>query len=186
MIVKTMKYFSALVLIGTLLQSCSTAKNTSTENVIEQDGKSYRTVKGSRMNYRVTIAINAKPSTIWSYLVDAEGYKDWNTTIDTLRGNIVEGEKIDLYPTINPGKKFTIKIDELVPNQYMIWKSGNIMFKGIRTFTLTDRGNGVTDFTMSENYSGLILPMIKKSLPDFRPAFEGFAADLKKVSELNN
>ena len=36
---------------------------------------------------------------------------------------------------------------------------------------------------MTEVFSGVMLPMIKKGLPDFRPVFEAYAADLKKAAE---
>lgn len=39
------------------------------------------------------------------------------------------------------------------------------------------------DFTMSEVYTGLMLPMIAGSLPDFRPTFEQYVSDLKKEAE---
>ena len=57
------------------------------------------------------------------------------------------------------------------------------MFKGVRTFTLTPRGDGSTEFAMRERFSGLMLPMIKGSLPDFAPVFETYAADLKRAAE---
>jgi hypothetical protein len=36
---------------------------------------------------------------------------------------------------------------------------------------------------MVEVLSGLMLPMIRGSLPDFGPAFETYAADLKRAAE---
>ncbi len=66
----------------------------------------------------------------------------------------------------------------------MIWSDGFApMFKGVRTFTLASAGDGVTEFSMVEVFSGLMLPMIKGSLPDFGPIFEQYAADLKAAAE---
>ena len=62
----------------------------------------------------------------------------------------------------------------------MIWSDGNAMFKGVRTYTLMPKSDGTTDFTMSEVYTGLMLPMIASSLPDFRPTFEQYLSDLKR------
>ena len=36
---------------------------------------------------------------------------------------------------------------------------------------------------MVEVFSGVMLPMIKGSLPDFGPVFERYALDLKKAAE---
>ncbi len=57
------------------------------------------------------------------------------------------------------------------------------MFRGERTFTLTPRGDGTTEFSMVEVFSGVMLPMIKGSLPDFVPVFEQYARDLKREAE---
>ena len=57
------------------------------------------------------------------------------------------------------------------------------MFKGERTFTLTPQTDGTTDFEMVEILSGVMLPMIKGSLPDFAPVFDRYALDLKKEAE---
>jgi hypothetical protein len=43
--------------------------------------------------------------------------------------------------------------------------------------------DGSTTFSMVEVLSGVMLPMIKGSLPDFGPAFETYAADLKREAE---
>ncbi len=52
-----------------------------------------------------------------------------------------------------------------------------------RTFTLTSKDDGSTDFSMNEMLAGVMLPMIKGSLPDFAPAFEAYAGDLKREAE---
>jgi hypothetical protein len=57
------------------------------------------------------------------------------------------------------------------------------MFKGERTFTLTPGPDGTTLFRMTEVFTGLMLPVIKGSLPDFRVTFDQYAADLRRVSE---
>ena len=57
------------------------------------------------------------------------------------------------------------------------------MFTGVRTYTLTPKDDDSTDFFMSEVFSGVILPMIAGSLPDFGPTFEQYAADLKLEAE---
>jgi len=43
--------------------------------------------------------------------------------------------------------------------------------------------DGSTAFSMTEVLSGVMLPMIKSSLPDFGPSFETYAADLKREVE---
>jgi hypothetical protein len=45
------------------------------------------------------------------------------------------------------------------------------------------REDSSTDFVMEERFSGLMLPLVKRSLPDFGPIFERYAADLKNEAE---
>jgi hypothetical protein len=56
------------------------------------------------------------------------------------------------------------------------------MFQGTRTFALRADG-GATTFEMTEEFRGVMLPMIKKSLPDFAPVFDRYASDLKRAAE---
>jgi hypothetical protein len=63
----------------------------------------------------------------------------------------------------------------------MVWSDGFYpMFRGTRTFTLAPEGPG-TRFHMAERFEGLMLPMIKGSLPDFGPIFDQYAADLVRA-----
>jgi hypothetical protein len=57
------------------------------------------------------------------------------------------------------------------------------MFKGVRTFKLSAQPDGSTDFVMEERFSGLMLPLVGRSLPDFKPIFERYASDLKNEAE---
>jgi hypothetical protein len=63
----------------------------------------------------------------------------------------------------------------------MDWTGGFApLFKAVRSFTLMPREDGSTDFVMEERFSGLMLPLVKRSLPDFGPIFERYAADFEK------
>jgi len=66
----------------------------------------------------------------------------------------------------------------------MVWTGGFApVFKSVRTFQLRSLNDGSTDFTMQERFSGLMLPLVKGSLPDFGPIFERYANDLKLEAE---
>ena len=57
------------------------------------------------------------------------------------------------------------------------------LFRGVRTFALTPEDGGATRFTMREEYSGPMLPLIWRSMPDLQPSFDQFAAGLKARAE---
>jgi len=135
------------------------------------------------MEYRVSIEINADLDKIWSILTTGSSYTNWNSTITSLEGNIQLGDTINLKTTLDAKRTFKLKVSEFEKNKKMVWKSGMPLFKGVRTYTLDETGSGAIRFTMSEAFSGLMLPMIAGSLPDFTEAFEQFAQDLKKEAE---
>lgn len=132
----------------------------------------------------VAIVIQASADKVWAILTDASQYTAWNSTIISLSGEIALGDKIQLKSTASPDRIFNLKISTLDRPHKMIWEDGFApMFKGIRTYTLTARAGDSTEFVMRETIRGLMLPMIRSSLPDFRPTFDQFAADLKRAAE---
>jgi hypothetical protein len=53
-------------------------------------------------------------------------------------------------------RTFTPRVSDVVPNERMTWTGGvSPIFKGVRTFQLTPRSDGTTDFAMQERFSGL-------------------------------
>lgn len=66
----------------------------------------------------------------------------------------------------------------------MLWSNGSpLSFKVNRSYLLTERKYGTTDFEMGESFSGLLVPIFVKEMPDLTPMFESFMDDLKKVVE---
>jgi len=130
--------------------------------------------------FSVKISINAAPERIWKLLTDAPGYTRWNTTVENIEGKIALGEKVTVHAKINPGRAFPVKVTALDAPRRMVWTGGMPLglFKGERVFTL-DGG----EFSMREEYTGLMAPLIGKSIPDLQPAFDDFARDLKRAAE---
>ena len=137
-----------------------------------------------RMECSVNTEINASPEKIWGILTNAARYTQWNTTIISINGNISLGEQIQLKSKLDPKRTFKLKVSTLKPNTTMVWEDGMApMFKGVRNYELVKLNGNMTKFTMTEVFTGIMLPLIAGSLPDFRPSFEQFAADLKKEAE---
>jgi hypothetical protein len=53
----------------------------------------------------------------------------------------------------------------------------------VRTFVLEPQAGGSTHFVMTERFSGLVFMLARRFLPDFRPIFGAFGADLKREAE---
>jgi hypothetical protein len=136
-----------------------------------------------RMEYAITTNIKANASRVWALMTDAAGFPRWNSTVKSITGQIAAGQTIQLISMVAPNRTFKLNIIEFVPEKRMVWSDGNFMFKGVRTYTFEAKPDGSTDFSMAETYTGLMLPMIAGSLPDFRPNFEQYATDLKHEAE---
>lgn len=135
-----------------------------------------------RLEYSVSVAISATPDAVWRRLTDAKGFPSWNTTVTSIDGDIALGHKLAIQVPLAPGRTFKPKVVVFEPGRQMVWADGFApMFKGTRTFTLAPNADGTTQFTMTEVFAGIMLPMIKGSLPDFGPAFDRYAADLQRA-----
>lgn len=135
--------------------------------------------------YTATTTIQASPEKVWAILTNAAGYPEWDPGIDRVEGRIASGEKITAYTKASPGRAFPVTVAEFVPGRKMVWSSGMPLglFKGERTFTLSPGSGGATEFTIREVFTGPLLPMIGRSIPDLTSTFEQFAAGLKKRAE---
>jgi hypothetical protein len=143
---------------------------------------SSKTESTFRLEYTVSVAVAAPPDAIWRRLTDASGFPGWNTTVKSIEGDIALGNRLVIEVPIAPGRKFKPKVVAFEPTREMVWADGFApMFTGRRTFTLAPNADGTTQFTMTEVFKGIMLPMIKGSLPDFRPVFDQYAADLQRA-----
>jgi hypothetical protein len=135
-------------------------------------------------HYESTARIQAPPEAVWAILTDGPGYADWDSGVIRVEGAIAPQEKIKVLSEANPKRAFGVKVTEFAPGARMVWSGGMPLglFKGVRTFTLTPEG-GATRFTMREEYTGPLLPVIWRSMPDLQPSFEQFASGLKARAE---
>lgn len=135
--------------------------------------------------YTVKRSINASPQILWEILTDAGSYPSWNPAVLGIEGSIASGETIKLTSTVNPNRQFKLKVSRVDPPNSMVWWDGMPigLFKGVRTFRLTPQSATVTEFFMEEVYSGLMAPLITKSIPDMTESFEMYADGLSAEAE---
>jgi uncharacterized protein YndB with AHSA1/START domain len=129
--------------------------------------------------------IKARPEKVWQVLTDGERYPSWDSGIERFEGHIAPGATVKLFVKVNPGRAFPLKVAELTPNRRMVFSGGMPLglFKGVRTYTLEPNAAGGTNFHMREEYTGPLLGMIWKSIPDLGPSFQQFANGLKSEAE---
>src|SRR5687767_13327999 len=118
------------------------------------------------LSYSATTTINASPETIWGILTDATGYPTWDPGVLRIEGTIAPNNQVTAYTKRDPKRAFPAKVTEFVPARKMTWTGGMPLglFKGVRTFTLTPKGS-TTEFSLREDFSGPLLPLIAGSIP---------------------
>jgi hypothetical protein len=136
-------------------------------------------------HYESSATIEASPDEVWSVLADTARWPDWDSGVQRIEGEVGPGNRIKLYSELNPGRGYPVRVAELEPGRRMTWKGGMPLglFKGVRSYTLTPEGEGRTRFEMREEFSGPLLPLIWRSMPDMSASFRQFAEGLKQRVE---
>jgi uncharacterized protein YndB with AHSA1/START domain len=135
-------------------------------------------------SYEATSTIAASPDEVWAVLVDAASWPHWDSGVDAVDGTLAEGQKITIRSAAAPGRAFPVKVTGFEPFRRLVFSGGMPLglFRGTRTYTLTPDGAG-TVFRMREEYTGPMVGLIWKSMPDLQPSFDRFATGLKKRIE---
>lgn len=135
-------------------------------------------------NYRVEKAMAASPETVWACLTDTSRYGEWVPSIERFEGKMTEGEQLTMHHT--SGNKTRVQVTQVEsPRQYIL--SGGLplnMVTGTRSFQLTPQANGHTLFVMEEIFSGWLMPILGRAIPDLSQSFEDFAVALQNRVEL--
>ena len=132
-----------------------------------------------RRETSVRTTIDADPAIVWALLTHASDFPRWNSTITFMKGEIREGETIELKSILDEKRTFKLKVKEFVPEKRLVWGDS----QGNRVYTLDKSSQGGVLFTMTEKIGGPLFPLFAKYIPAFDDVFERFAADLKKEAE---
>lgn len=147
---------------------------------LTSNGKAITSKKKFSRETAISIDIHADKTIIWALLTNASDFPRWNSTVISIDGEIKPNGKIELKSTLDPKRVFKLSIKEFESGKRLVW--GDAM--GKRIYTLTDAGQGLTNFTMREKIGGPIFPLFAKMIPSFDNSFETYAKDLKKEAEL--
>jgi len=81
--------------------------------------------------------------------------------------------------------KGAVKVTDFDPPARLRFSGGMPLglFRGVRTFEVSPDGNGGTAFHVREEYTGPLLGLIWRSMPDLGPSFDQFARGLKSRVE---
>ena len=134
--------------------------------------------------YNASITIQASAEKVWKILADASGYPAWDLSMDHIEGKLALGETVKFFTKLS-AQAFPVKVTVFEPNHKMVLTGGMPLglFKSERTHTLTTNKDGSTAFHTEEIFSGLLLPVFGKNIPDLTENFKNFADALKKQAE---
>jgi uncharacterized protein YndB with AHSA1/START domain len=134
--------------------------------------------------YHVSRRINAPADRVWGLLTDASSYRAWNRAVVSIDGTIALGNTISLVSVVNPKRTFTLRIIEMDRPKRLVWSDGMPLglFTGERTYRLDER-DGPTEFSMTEEFRGLLAGPFTKAIPDMTESFNLFADSLKTAAE---
>jgi hypothetical protein len=131
--------------------------------------------------YEATSVIAASAEAVWAVLSDGPGWGTWDSGVDAVEGRIVLGETVKIRIQAAPGRTFPVKVTAFEPSARLRFSGGMPLglFRGIRTYTLSPATDGGATFQVREEYTGPLLGLIWRSMPDLGPSFGRFARGLK-------
>ena len=134
--------------------------------------------------YSASATMHAAPDTVWKIITDAAGYPKWDLSMDHVEGTLMLGEQVKFFTKLSPNA-FPVKVTAFEPNRIMVLTGGLPLglFKSERTHTLTSDDGVKTIFKTEEIFSGLLLPVFGRNIPDMTENFQNFVTAVKRQSE---
>lgn len=137
------------------------------------------------LEYNASTEIDASAERVWEILTKASDYPEWDPYCIRIEGTILPGAKIKAFTKLAPDRAFPVEITTFKPGKKMVWSGGMPLglFKGERFFEITPSAAGGVSFTVREVFTGPLLPLFRKSLPDMNEPFAAFVQGLKERAE---
>lgn len=138
---------------------------------------------------RTEIDIDAPPERVWAILMDFDAYPDWNPFIRSIEGDARRGGKLKARIQPSGGRAMTFNPTVLTaePSRELRWlgKLGiKGLFDGEHRLALEALPGGGTRFRQEERFTGILVPLFRKSLDkDTRRGFEEMNEALKTRAE---
>ena len=136
------------------------------------------------------IDIDASPETVWNVLSDFNSYPEWNPFIRSMKGKMQKGERLEAFLKPPKGKGMRIRptVQEAIKDREFRWLGHlagvNFLFNGEHYFKLDRISENRTRLSHGEIFSGILVPMLWKSLnTDTRDGFLKFNDAIKERSE---
>ncbi len=141
-----------------------------------------------RKEIRDEIEILASPEEVWKALTDFEGFRDWNPFIRPVVGQAVEGARlrVQIRPPGGRAVAFQPKVTKVAPNRELRWKGRlwvSALLDGEHIFEIEPLGPERSSFVQREVFSGLLVPLMAKSIDQTLAGFGEMNRALKERIE---
>ena len=140
------------------------------------------------LSFETTSVIAADPDGVWRTLLDTERWPRWGAGIERVEGRLAPGGRLTLHVE-GVSRPFRLRVAEWDEGRRIELRGGMPLglFTGVRTYTVESAGGdparGASRFRMTETFSGLLSPLIGRTIPDLQPSFDAFAAGLRQAVE---
>src|SRR3954454_15052060 len=126
--------------------------------------------------YEAQSTVATAPQQVWNVLADGAAWPTWDSGVDAVDGRLGSGKRVTIRSAAAPGRAFPVRVSEWETASRIVLTGGMPLglFRGVRSFSLTP-GPGGTVFRVREEYTGPLLPVIWRSMPDLAPSFQQFA-----------
>jgi len=138
---------------------------------------------------RTEIEINGTIDKIWEVLTNFSSFPEWNPFIKKIEGDLKVGAQLKVLMEPPGGKAMTFKpvVKILEPKTEFRWLDNLLIpgiFDGEHIFQLEQINDNQMKFIHRENFSGLLVPLLWKSLnSNTRQGFEEMNKALKERIE---
>jgi uncharacterized protein YndB with AHSA1/START domain len=136
--------------------------------------------------YVSVATIRAPADRVWAILADALGYAAWNPEIVGIDGHFAGDARFKARVRLGNGavRSVSMTVTRFEPPSRMEWTGGLPLglFIGRRLYTITPHGE-LTEFRMQLEMTGLLAPLIIRSVGDRQPEIDSFSAALKRRAE---
>lgn len=138
---------------------------------------------------RTEIEIAAPADRVWSVLTDFSAYPSWNPFVVSIAGDLVPAArlKVQLKAPSGPAMKIEPRVTKVDPGTRFAWR-GRLpipgLFAGEHQFEVTPLGPNKVRLVQSEQFSGMLVPLLKRMLDgSTRRGFEAMNEAVKARAE---
>jgi len=141
------------------------------------------------LEIKTQINIDCPPEKVWKILTDFEKYPEWNPMIKSIEGELKRRNRLKVRLEIKGMSKMTIKprVATFHSGKSFSWLGHLLiigLFDGHHIFELNQNQDGSTEFIHREQFSGVMVLLMRKTLETkVGSAFEEMNSALKSTCE---